>query len=462
MRDRSFVQKNRRSNMDEIKYSDVVVAVDLGSRNIRGVIGHKNKEGKLDILWATSVPSEGSIVNGVVFNIDTAAFRIKQLIIMLRNKLNGLLNASSEDPSLRISYDITDVYVGLHGKSIHGDVNELMRILGSEHVSEENVHAMEEENLRMRLAGSRRILEVVPLEYVVDGMVVDDPVGCVCDNLRARFLNIHGESYVEDNLRKCFDIINGSTNTDAASNIKITPHFILSSRHLSDAVLSPEQKEVGCMLLDFGAQTTSLSIYHERKLRFLHVFNFGSDLITNDIASLRLPWEISEKLKTSFGQAMQSMVTNPALVDIDADRHVDTMTLAGIIESRMSDFLVRINNAMTVSGYSACLDSIVIVGGGAKLGHIIEKIEKETGIPTRFGDIRVLSNNTESEEYADVTYASVMGVLKSAESGCVTIRETSDTRPKKGKKNKSGWILPTIWGKMVGKVEEKVDEMFDE
>ena len=216
------------------------------------------------------------------------------------------------------------------------------------------------------------------------------------------------------------------------------------------------------MLLDFGAQTTSLSIYHERKLRFLHVFNFGSDLITNDIASLRLPWEISEKLKTSFGQAMQSMVTNPALVDIDADRHVDTMTLAGIIESRMSDFLVRINNAMTVSGYSACLDSIVIVGGGAKLGHIIEKIEKETGIPTRFGDIRVLSNNTESEEYADVTYASVMGVLKSAESGCVTIRETSDTRPKKGKKNKSGWILPTIWGKMVGKVEEKVDEMFDE
>ena len=150
--------------MDEIKYSDVVVAVDLGSRNIRGVIGHKNKEGKLDILRAISVPSEGSIVNGVVINIDNAALHIKQLIIKLRNLLNSLLNSSADDPSLRISYDISNVYVGVHGRTIHGEVNELSRLLSSEPVSEETIYSMEEENKRMRVDASHRILEVVPLE----------------------------------------------------------------------------------------------------------------------------------------------------------------------------------------------------------------------------------------------------------------------------------------------------------
>ncbi len=445
--------------MDEIKYSDVVVAVDLGSRNIRGVIGHKNEKGKLDILWATSVSSEGGVVNGVVINIDNVAFRIKQLIIMLRNKLNGLLNASSEDPSLRISYDISDVYVGLHGKSIRGEVNELSRLLSSETVSEEVVRSMEEENLRMKIGASRKIVDVIPFEYVVDGMVMDDPVGCVCDNLRARFLNVHGESAVEDNLRKCFDRINESTNADAASNVKITPHFVLLSRHLSDAVLSPEQKEVGCMLLDFGAQTTSLSIYHEKKLRFLHVFNFGSDLITSDIASLKFPWNVAEKLKVDFGHAMQSMVTNPVIVELGGGREVDTVYLSGIIESRVSDFLDRINAAMTVSGYHACLDSIVVVGGGAKLRNLIEKIEAGTGLPTRFGDIRVLSNHTEAEKYADVTYASAMGILMAADKGSVTVRETSDSRTKKTKKDKKeGSILPTLWGKVFGKVDDFFDE----
>lgn len=454
--------------MEEIKYSDVVVAVDLGSRNIRGVIGHKNKEGKLDILRAISVPSEGSIVNGVVINIDNAALHIKQLIIKLRNLLNSLLNSSAEDPSLRISYDISNVYVGVHGRTIHGEVNELSRLLSSEPVSEETIYSMEEENKRMRVDASHRILEVVPLEYVVDGMVVDDPVGCVCDNLRARFLNIHGENSVEDNLIKCFERINSSSSPDAASNIRVTPHFVLSSRHLSDAVLSPGQKELGCMLLDFGAQTISLSIYHENKLRYLHVFNFGSDLITQDIASLKLPWRCAEKLKTSrYGLAMQSMVTEPLILDVVVGegvvREVQTDYLAGIIESRLTDFLARITAAMTKSGYSSCLDSIVVVGGGAKQCNLIEKIEKETGIPTRFGDIRVLSNHTESEEFADVSYASVMGIMMAAESGCVTIRESSDTRPKKSKKDaNSGRIFPSLWGKLKGKVEGKVDEFFEE
>ena len=465
MMGRWFAQKNRRSIMDDvkIKYSEVVVAVDLGSRNIRGVIGHKTKEGKLDVLRTISVPSENCIVNGVVINIDSAALQIKQLIMKLRNLLNGMLNSSSDDPSVRISYDITDVYVGLHGKSIHGEVNELSHCLGPDPVSEEIVHSMEIENKRMRIDASRRIIDVVPLEYSVDGMVVDNPVGCVCHELRARFLNVHAESYVLDNLNKCFDRINESSSSDAASIIKVTPHYVLSSCHLSDAVLSSGQKEVGCMLLDFGAQTTSLSIYHEKKLRYLHVFNFGSDLITDDIASLRLPWGMSEKLKTDFGHAMQSMVVKPVVVDLGGGREVDTLTLAGIIESRVSDFLARIGSAMMLSGYSAHIDSIVVVGGGSKLGNMIEKIEKETGIPTRFGDVRVLSSDSEAEKFADVSYASVMGVMMSAEVGGVIVRDSSEVRHKKSKKDtKTGWILPSLWVKVKDRVEGKVDEFFEE
>ncbi len=401
-------------------YSDVVVALDLGSRNVRGMIGRKNETGKLDV-WYSDIEESDGIEKGIVTNVETVAGVIKNLILKMRNVLNSRLN---EKDGPRYFYDIKNVYVGLNAKTIHGDVNEISRCFGSEPISVADMQEIERQNRLMPLEADRKIVDVVPFEYILDGeSLVENPVGCICTNLRARFLNVHAEKKVEDNIRKCFDIINNSGCKDPNLNVNCQPIFVLHSRHISDAVLSPEQKEVGCMLLDFGAQTISLSIYHEQKLRFVHVFNFGSDLITKDIMQLQLPGKVAEKLKKNFGSPMPSLTT-PIIVDMQDGRQVDTIELSGIIQARMREFLNRINTAIDLSGYRSVLDSIVIIGGGAKMGHMIEFIEAETGISTRFGDIRVLSEGSAKE--SDITNASVVGIMASAVEGSVSCREIEE------------------------------------
>ncbi|MCQ2225283.1 MAG: hypothetical protein MJZ14_06105 [Paludibacteraceae bacterium] len=448
------------TRINEINYSDIVVAIELGSRNIRGMIGRKTPAGKVEVLWSEIEPSEG-VKMGVVINVEEVSFHIKSLIIRLRNVLNGMLNAGLEsDSPNRVSCDIRRVYVGLHGKSIHGELNEISRKFGNNRITEMDMQSIEYENRSMAIDPKQKIVDVIPFEYVIDDEnVVNTPVGCVCQNLRARFLNVHSDKLVEENLLTCFEIINQTSNSNPSNNVNCEPVLVLHSHHISDAVLSREQKEVGCMLLDFGAQTTSLSIYHENKLCYLHVFNFGSDLITQDIASMHLPMDVSEKLKRCYGSTMPGLVS-PLIVTMPNGREMDTIMLAKVIESRMKDVMQRVNTAIDLSGYRAFLDSIVIIGGGSKLKHMIEMIEAETGIATRYGDIRVLDDNSQAR-YCDITNASVVGILMAADQGSLSVKAkevvVKEPEKKMAKKKKINW-----WNGILKKGQDLANDLFSD
>lgn len=449
---------NELTEMTENNYSNIVVAIDLGSRNIRSMIARKGEDGRLEVLFAKKTPSVG-IENGIVINVDEVSFQIKKIIQELRNFVNNLLKNEKEP---NVVYDIQKVYVGLHGKSIHGDLNEISRSFGSK-ITFQDMEMVEAENRRMTLSPGRRIVDVIPFDYIIDQeSSVDNPIGCVCQNLRSRFLNVSADNRVEDNLRRCFENVNESVCKDPSVNVSCEPMFVLHSRYMADAVLSQEQKEVGCMLLDFGAQTISMSIYHEKKLRYLHVFNFGSDTITKDIASMQLPWDVSEKLKRSFGSAMPGLAS-PVIVDLPNGRQMDSNILCNTIESRMRDIMQRVNAAIDLSGYRSVLDSIVLVGGGANLKHLIEFVETETGITCRFGDIRVLAQNTDAK-YAAIDNASIMGIMMAAETGSVVSIKKEETvaqpavKPKnKVKKNPMKSLIS-----LFGNIGENIGNVFDD
>jgi hypothetical protein len=53
-------------------------------------------------------------------------------------------------------------------------------------------------------------------------------------------------------------------------------------------LLNDAQKNSGCVLVDIGADTTTVSIYKSKLLRFLSVIPLGSDNITKDIMSLQM------------------------------------------------------------------------------------------------------------------------------------------------------------------------------
>ena len=71
----------------------------------------------------------------------------------------------------------------------------------------------------------------------------------------------------------------------------------------ADAVLTESERRSGCALIDFGADTSTISIYKNNILRFLTVLPLGGNSITHDLVSLQMEEEEAERLKIRYGNA---------------------------------------------------------------------------------------------------------------------------------------------------------------
>jgi cell division protein FtsA len=85
----------------------------------------------------------------------------------------------------------------------------------------------------------------------------------------------------------------------------------------AEAVVLPEEKELGCIVVDIGAGTTECAIFDQGSLWFSSVLPIGGNLITNDIAiGLRIPVEVAENLKTEYGYVFPCQIPDNELVSI--------------------------------------------------------------------------------------------------------------------------------------------------
>lgn len=136
------------------------------------------------------------------------------------------------------------------------------------------------------------ILEVAPQEYKVGINLLADPVGVPSDHIEGRFLNIIARSSVKQNIDKCFH----------QAGIEIAD-YVISPLALANAVLTNSERRSGCMLIDFGADTTTVSVYKNNILRHLAVIPLGGSNITKDICSQQIEEEDAEELKLKYGNA---------------------------------------------------------------------------------------------------------------------------------------------------------------
>lgn len=130
------------------------------------------------------------------------------------------------------------------------------------------------------------ILDVAPQEYKVGNNLQANPVGLVGSHIEGRFLNIVARASVRKNLEHCFQ----QAKIDIADQL-IAPLVT------ANAVLTESERRSGCALIDFGADTTTISVYKNNILRFLTVLPLGGNSITRDITTLQMEEEEAERLK---------------------------------------------------------------------------------------------------------------------------------------------------------------------
>ena len=214
---------------------EFIVAIELGSSKMTGMAGKKNLDGSITVLAVVTEESSSFIRKGVVYNIDKTAQCISNIVKKLTNTLKT---------------EIAYVYVGVGGQSIRSVRNNIVKNLPEDTiVTQEMVNELMDGNRNMSYQ-DQEILDAATQEYTVDNQYQMDPVGIQCTRLEGNFLNILWRKLFYRNLNKCFNL----------AGVAIADMY-LAPLALADSVLTDAEKRSGCVLVDLGADHTTVSVY---------------------------------------------------------------------------------------------------------------------------------------------------------------------------------------------------------
>lgn len=376
---------------------EFIVAIEIGSSKITGIAGLKSKDGGITVLAVAKEDSSESIRKGVAYNLDRTTSCLKKVISKLRGSLRT---------------EIAYAYVGIGGQSIRGIKNTVIKELPDDTViSQDMVDELMDSNRSMSYP-DQEILDAITQEYKVDMQYQLDPVGVQCTHLEGNFLNILWRSSYYRNLKKCLE--NAQI---AIADVYIAPLA------LADSVLTEAERRSGCVLVDLGAQTTTVSVYYKNILRHLVVIPLGAYNITKDIASLQMEEQDAEYIKRRYASAYTDTkdIDDTLKYSIDQDRSIESHELIKIVEARLDEIISNVKNQIPEEYDGRLLGGLILTGGGAELNNIEEAFRRKIEI----NKIRTAKfvNQPVSSNHSDITahngmMNTVLGLLAKGNLNC--------------------------------------------
>lgn len=346
----------------------IVAALDIGTTKICAMVGKMNQHGNLEILGMGRCNSEG-VTRGLITNIEKTTQGIQKAI---------------EEASQQSGVDIKIVNVGIAGQYIKSSSHKgsIMREFPQEIISVEDVEKLTNDMYKLVMPAGVQIIHVMPQDYSVDHEYgINDPVGMVGSRLEADFHVIAARTDAVSNILRSVD----------KAKLEIE-NIVLEPIASSMAVLTPEEKEAGVVLVDIGGGTTDIAMFYEGIIRHTAVIPFGGSIVTNDIKTgcMLLPAD-AEKLKIKFGYAMAAQAQTNQIVSIPGlknrpPKEISVKNLAYIIEARMEEIIDIVFSEIVSSRFvEKMTQGVVLTGGGAQLNALKDLFEMRTGLECRLG-----------------------------------------------------------------------------
>lgn len=391
-----------------------IAAIEIGSSKITGAVGVYDENGTLKVLAVDQEESKDSVRYGIINNPEEVSSRVMRIIERLE-----------ANPAVA-PRTISKVFVGLSGRSMRSIPSDVHLIFPEEtEITNEILQNLRTDATSVALDSNQEILAVVPRYYQVDGLDTSSPKGAMGKSVAAMFDLIVGRSELKRNIQRAFSFRTGL-------EIK---GMIITPLAAADIVLSDEEKRLGCMLVDFGAETTSVSIFRKGSLCYFATLPLGGRNITRDLTTLNILEERAEEIKCESGRAI-------------ARETPSTLNLNGIKLSDVSNLVVAraeeiVANVVAQVDYAGLKEKdlpagIVCIGAGAHLNGMLELLENQSGLNARMGHlpaniqaVEPRSKRHDSLQAAAILYA---GALTGADD-CLRMPpeenpdETEDTAP---------------------------------
>lgn len=346
-----------------------IVGLDIGTTKVCILVAEIRDDGALDIIGMGSSDSKG-LRKGVIINVDPTVECIKKVV---------------EEAELMSGISIEEAYVGIAGEHIIGSNSRgMISINSKDHIiSREDINRVIEAAKTIPIPSDKDILHVLPQEFMVDGQdEIGDPMGMSGNRLE---VNVHVVTCGTTQLQTLLTCVN-------RAGIEVAD-TVLEQLASSEAVLTPDEKDLGVALIDIGGGTTDLAIFEKQSLWHTFIRSIGGDHFTSDIAvGLRTPIGEAERIKRKYGCALASLIEDDETIEVPSvggrkPRYMSRQILCDIIQPRAEELFGIIKDEVERMGFTRSLNSgIVLTGGGALLEGMSEIAERIYDCPVRIGE----------------------------------------------------------------------------
>lgn len=346
---------------------NISVGIDVGSTKVVTCVG-KFEDGITDIIGIGKSANQG-IRKGTIVDIEETV---------------SAISASLEEAERLSGMAIQGAIVGINGPHIKAEdskgVIAVSRTDGE--IGEQDINRAIEASKAIPNVPNREILHVIPRNFIIDGQEeIKDPIGMTGIRLEINS-----------------NIISTSTNALKSLNRAVEQ----SGVHPNDIVFSPiatakilltkRQMDIGAMIVDIGASSTSYAVYEEGDLISCGVIPVGAAHITNDIAiGLRTNIDIADLIKLKYGYAIPDKIPEKEEIDLSKlDKNEDGVAslryVSEIIEARLNEIFLILKKELSRIDRDGTLPAgIILTGGGANTEGIVELAKSTLCLPTQIG-----------------------------------------------------------------------------
>ena len=346
----------------------IISGIDVGNSQIKVVIAKVNSDIlQPEIIGVGSTKSHG-MRRGMVLDIEDISEGIR---------------ASVQQAEAMAGTKIKSAYLAINGFHINTQTSKGVIAVSraDNEISQNDIDRVLQAAAVISLPANREVIHVIPRNYIVDGKeYVKNPLGMKGVRLEAEVFIIDGLSPHLKNIAHCLN----------ENNIEVA-ELVFAPLAASLAVLDKNQKEYGVLHLDFGGQTSTLSVFEEADLLHTAVLPIGSRHITNDLAiALRTSIDVAERVKIEHGSTAEIQdMRKKDMVDLseilaEENYILPKKQLVRVIDARMQELIDMVGVEMKKIPRNGMLPAgVILSGGGSNLPGFATLVKDRLRLPVR-------------------------------------------------------------------------------
>jgi len=371
---------------------EIVAAIDVGTTKVCTIVGRRFGKHGIQVLGYSTVKSTGLRKGNVS---DAAA-------------TERAVRASIKAIQEKTGYQVDSAFVGITGAHVQfSNRHEKLRIKNDRGVvTSEDIKRAPRKLSESIDAPGRTVIHANTISYTLDGEAgIRNPLGMHSTEMDVETHFVTGSD-------KFIDRLVGSVE---AAGVKVKS-LVLEPLASGLAVLTPEERENGAIIVDIGGGTTDIVGFKGSRVYYTGVIPVGGYQFTNDIAlSFNSPYEAAEAVKVKYASAEFQAVAVDEQIGIpvigrDKELRVNRLEICQLARERALELARMIKVKLDAEREEGMEDTmLVLTGGASNLPGLADLVKKCVGINVRQGVPDV--HGTVPAELKDPTYATGVGIL---------------------------------------------------